>query len=46
MEETSLDKLSPGKKGEIVKIGGGGSTRRRILNMGAAAGTIVEVENK
>ncbi len=44
MEEVSLNKLSPGKKGEIVKIGGGGSIRRRILDMDAATGTIFEVE--
>ena len=44
MEEVSLDKLSPGEMEEIVKIGGEGSIRRRILDMGAVTGTIVEVE--
>lgn len=34
----------PGQKVAIVKISGSGSIRRRLLDMGATAGTLVEVE--
>jgi len=42
--ETTLASLKPGGKASIVKIAGGGSVRRRLLDMGAVAGTVVEVE--
>ncbi len=42
--ETTLSKMSPGDKAAIVKIGGQGSIRRRLLDMGATAGAIVEIE--
>jgi len=41
---TSLKALRPGQKAAIVKVTGSGSIRRRLLDMGATAGTIVEVE--
>ncbi|MFC1992989.1 ferrous iron transport protein A [Chloroflexota bacterium] len=39
-----LSDLKPGEKGSIVKVGGKGSIRRRILDMGVVSGTMVEVE--
>ncbi len=40
----TLKSLKPGERGAIVKISGGGSIRRRLLDMGATAGTEVKVE--
>lgn len=41
---TTLASLSPGQRAEIIKISGGGEVRRRLLDMGATTGSIVEVE--
>ena len=41
---TTLASLKPGDRAAIVKITGTGSIRRRLLDMGATAGTLVEVE--
>jgi ferrous iron transport protein A len=38
-----LSELKPKEKGTIVKVGGGGPVRRRIMDMGIVAGTQVEV---
>ena len=40
----TLASFKPGHKAAILRISGGGSIRRRLLDMGATAGTIVEVE--
>ena len=40
----TLASLKPGDKASIVKIAGSGSIRRRLLDMGATAKTVVEVE--
>jgi DtxR family Mn-dependent transcriptional regulator len=40
----TLASLKPGTKAAIVKTTGAGGIRRRLLDMGATAGTIVEVE--
>ncbi len=40
----TLASLKPGDKASIVKIAGTGSIRRRLLDMGATARTMVEVE--
>jgi DtxR family Mn-dependent transcriptional regulator len=42
--ETTLATIRPGGKAAIVKVEGKGGTRRRLLDMGATAGTLVEVE--
>ncbi|MFP4215779.1 MAG: DtxR family transcriptional regulator [Phycisphaerae bacterium] len=42
--KASLAEMKPGDKVAIVKIAGTGSIRRRLLDMGATAGTLVEVE--
>ena len=42
--QASLAEMKPGEKAAIVKITGTGSVRRRLLDMGATAGTLVEVE--
>jgi Fe2+ transport system protein FeoA len=42
--QKSLAKLKRGERAVIAKISGGGSIRRRLLDMGATAGTLVEVE--
>ena len=39
----TLDKLKAGGRGKIVKVGGGGPLRRRIVDMGVVKGTPVEV---
>jgi len=40
----SLSELEPGTKGQIVKVGGRGKIRQRLLDMGVVAGTRVEVQ--
>jgi len=40
----TLDSIKPGNDASIVKISGGGSVRRRLLDMGATAGTVVSVK--
>ena len=39
-----LSELRPKEKGAVVKVGGEGAVRRRILDMGVVAGSEVEVE--
>ena len=39
-----LSELKPKEKGKIIKVGGKGSVRRRILDMGVVSGTPVEIE--
>ena len=39
-----LSDSKPGEKGKIVKVGGEGNIRRRILDMGMVTQTEVEVE--
>jgi len=39
-----LSELEPKEKGNIIKVGGKGSIRRRILDMGVVSGASVEVE--
>ncbi len=39
----SLDQLKPGERATIVKVGGQGPVRRRILDMGVVKGTEIEV---
>ncbi len=41
---TSLAKMKPGDKATVIKIEGGGAIRRRLLDMGAVAGTLIEIE--
>jgi DtxR family Mn-dependent transcriptional regulator len=41
---TTLAAMTRGEKASIVKISGSGGIRRRLLDMGATTGTIVEVE--
>ena len=38
-----LSELKAGEKGTIVRVEGKGGIHRRILDMGAVAGTVVEV---
>jgi len=44
MSSTTLADLKPGEQAAIVKIEGSGGIRRRLLDMGATAGTLVEIE--
>ena len=39
-----LSELNRGEKGRIVKIGGTGSIRRRLLDMGLVSGSDIEME--
>jgi len=38
-----LSELKPKERGRIVKVGGSGAVRRRIMDMGVIPGTEVEV---
>ena len=40
----TLDKISPGGKARIVAINGGGTVRRRMVEMGLTPGAVVEVK--
>lgn len=40
----TLATVKPGRRAKIIKISGVGGIRRRLLDMGATAGTVVEVE--
>ena len=44
MEIKPLSELEPLEKGRIVKVGGAGGIRRRLLDMGVVSGAIVEVQ--
>jgi Fe2+ transport system protein FeoA len=39
-----LSELEPGETGRIIKVGGRGSFRRLLLDMGFVAGTNIEME--
>ncbi len=42
---TTMDKMKPGQKGKIVRVGGSiGAARRRLMDMGVTPGTPFEVE--
>jgi Fe2+ transport system protein FeoA len=43
MTRHALSELKPKERGTIVKVGGHGPVRRRILDMGVVPGTEVEV---
>lgn len=43
MTQYALSELKPKERGTIVKVGGHGLVRRRILDMGVVPGTEVEV---
>jgi ferrous iron transport protein A len=40
---STLDRLKPGKKATVVKVGSAGAIRRRMADMGMVRGTPVEV---
>ncbi len=44
MEEKILRELKPGQIGKVIKISGGGSIHRRILDMGIVKGAGIEIE--
>ena len=44
MTAKRLSELKRGEKGRIVKIGGGGSLRRRLLDMGLVPSSEVKME--
>lgn len=39
----TLDELEAGQRARIIRVGGGGAIRRRLVDMGAVKGTPVEV---
>jgi ferrous iron transport protein A len=41
---SDLSELAPPEAGRIVRVGGGPEIRRRLVDMGVVAGTIVEVQ--
>ena len=40
----TLAELKKGQTCKVVRVGGGGSVRRRILDMGVITGVVIEVE--
>lgn len=44
MEGKPLKELRPGEKGRITRVGGKGSIRQRLLDMGMVKGSEVEVK--
>ena len=44
MAKRLLGDLNPGDKGRVVRLGGRGSIRRRLLDMGLVTGSEVEIE--
>ena len=40
---STLDKLKPGQKARVVRVGSNGPIKRRIADMGVIRGTAVEV---
>ena len=43
MSVKTLNQLEPGERATIIKVGGEGSVRRRILDMGVVSGADIEV---
>jgi Fe2+ transport system protein FeoA len=43
MASTFLKELKPKEKGKVLRVGGKGSVRRRLLDMGLVTGTEIEV---
>jgi ferrous iron transport protein A len=43
MSVKTLNQLKPGERATIVKVGGEGAVRRRILDMGVVSGADIEV---
>ncbi len=43
MSVKTLNQLEPGERATIVKVGGEGPVRRRILDMGVVSGAEIEV---
>lgn len=44
MQTRPLSQLEPDERGIIVRVGGGGEIRRRLMDMGVVTGAEVEVE--
>jgi Fe2+ transport system protein FeoA len=40
----SLAELRPKERGKVIRVGGSGAVRRRILDMGVVPGAEIEVE--
>ena len=43
MSTVMLDKMKPGQRGKIARVGGAGAVSRRLVDMGVVRGTTVEV---
>ena len=43
IKQVSLDKLSPGQQGVVVRVGGKGPAKRRMMDMGLVPGSKVKV---
>jgi Fe2+ transport system protein FeoA len=41
--KTTLDQLTPGQKARVKRIGGEGSVRRRLMDMGITSGVEIAV---
>lgn len=40
---TTLSQLTPGDSAKVIKVRGGGSIQRRIIDMGVVTGTVIEM---
>lgn len=43
MDELSLNDAKPGYEGRVIRIGGGGETKKRLLDMGLVRGAKIKV---
>lgn len=42
-KQTTLDQLAPGQLAKVVKVGGDGAIRRRLMDMGLTQGVDIEM---
>lgn len=43
VKDTTLKDIKPGSSCKVIKVGGEGATRRRIMDMGIVKGTLIKV---
>jgi ferrous iron transport protein A len=46
MTDKTLDTLETGQKARVIHVKGGGSSRKRLLDMGMVPGTVLSVTKK
>jgi ferrous iron transport protein A len=43
LENHTLDELKPGQQAVVKRVGGSGSIRRRLMDMGLVSGVVIEI---